>query len=116
MKYSKTIFFTALPLLLVTLTLKSCIINHPKPEACEVIEITVTDILEGSSFDIVFKDSGTDRFYINRGLEQGLSIEVLREKVLNKKVTLHLPKLFFGTSEHIAQLAVEGDVIFTEFD
>jgi hypothetical protein len=29
---------------------------------------------------------------------------------------LHLPKFMLGTSEHIAQLAIGDDVIFTEFE
>ena len=47
----------------------------------------------------------------------GLNLDSLNAKVLNKSVTLHLPKLMGGliTSEHIAQLAVVNEVIFTEF-
>jgi len=39
----------------------------------------------------------------------------MEEKVLNKKATLHLAKLITGTSSHIAQLAVDNEIIFTEF-
>ena len=104
------------PVFIILFFLKSCIIQNPQPEECEILEITVTEITEGSSYDIVFKDSGTDFYYINRGLEQGLTIADLKEKVLNKKVTLHLPKMLLGTSEHIAQLAIDEEVIFTKFD
>lgn len=93
----------------------SCIIENPKPEACVVLEITVTEILEGSTHDIVFKDSGTDSYYINRGLEKGLDIEELNKQLLNKKVTLHLPKFPIGTSEHIAQLSLDNTVVYSEF-
>ena len=40
---------------------------------------------------------------INRRLECGLNLDSLNAKVLNKTVTLHMPKLWLGTSEHIAQ-------------
>ena len=103
-------------LLSITFLLSSCVIKNPSPEECEILEITVTSISEGTSNDIVIKDNGTDYFYINRGLENGLSVEDLTNKLLNKKVTLHLPKYWIGTSEHIAQLAVNDEVIFTEFD
>ncbi len=103
----------------ILLTLQSCIIHNPEPEQCDVVEITVSDILEGGGeYDIVFKDAGTDFFYINRGMEQGLTIADLKSKVLNKKATLHLPKVMFGMvqSEHIAQLSVGDEVIYSEFD
>lgn len=105
-----------LPVLLVAFVAKSCLINNPQPEECEVKQVVISEIYEGTTFDIVFVDRGGDRYYINRGLEQGLTIAELKERVLNKKVTLHLPVLLLGTSEHIAQLAVAEDVVFTEFD
>ena len=71
----------------------------------------------GSSFDIVFYDNGSDFYYINRGLERGLNLDSLNAKVLNKTVTLHLAKILGGiTSEHISQLTVGDEIIFTEFD
>ncbi|TJY37985.1 hypothetical protein [Pontimicrobium aquaticum] len=105
-----TLFFS------VFLVFKSCVINNPQPENCDIVDVTIKKITEGSSYDIVFHDTGTDSYYIDRGLEQGLNLETLNAKVLNKTVTLHLPKLMFGTSEHIAQLAIGDDIIFTEFD
>ena len=47
----------------------------------------------------------------------GLNLDSLNAKVLNKTVTLHLPKMLGGlvTSEHIAQLKVGEEIIFTEF-
>ena len=66
--------------------------------------------------DIVFHDDGTDFYYINRGLERGLNLDSLKTKVLNKTVTLHLAKVLSGiTSEHISQLAIGDEIIFTEF-
>jgi len=48
----------------------------------------------------------------------GLNLDSLNAIVLNKTVTLHLPKLLGGlvTSEHIAQLKVGEEIIFTEFN
>lgn len=95
--------------------IKSLIIQDPQPEGCAVETETIINISEGTSYDIVFSDSQGDHYYINRGLERGLNLDSLNAKVLNKRVTLHLPKLWLGTSEHIAQLAVGDDIIFTEF-
>ena len=97
------------------LSFSSCIINNTKPEDCTIVTATITKITEGSSYDIVFHDDGTDFYYINRGIELGLNLDSLNAKVLNKSVTLHLPTLVYGTSRHIAQLAIGDAVIFTEF-
>jgi len=97
------------------LSLHSCIINNPKPEECEIKTIKITEISERPGFDIVFNESSKDNFYINRGLENGLNLDSLNANILNKTVTLHLPKLFYGTSNHIAQLAIDNEIIFTEF-
>ncbi len=109
-------FFVLALFLSLFLVLKSCVINNPQPEDCEIVEIIIKKITKGSSYDIVFHDTGTDYYYINRGLEQGLNLETLNTKVLNKTVTLHLPKMLLGTSEHIAQMAIGNEIIFTEFD
>jgi len=89
----------------IVTTCFSCIINNPKPEDCIIQTVTISKITEGTSFDI------------NRGLERGLNLDSLNAKVLNKTVTLHLAKVFGGiTSEHISQLAVGNEIIFTEFN
>ncbi len=98
------------------LFVKSCVINDTKPEDCAVITTTITKIEEATSYDIAFYNDEGDLFYINRGLEQGLNLDDLNAAVLNKSVTLHLPKLMFGVSGHIAQLEVDNDTIYTEFD
>lgn len=104
--------------LLIPVFLYGWVIISPTKDECHVIKITVSNVFEGGTKDIVFADNGTDRFYINRGLEQGLAIENLKAKVINKKATLHLPKLLFGwvESEHISQLEVDGEILFTEFN
>lgn len=87
------------------------------PEDCIILTRTISEIKEGSTFDIVFKDMQGDRYYINRGLEQGLNLDSLNAKVLNKTVTLHLAKVVGGiTSEHISQLEVDGEILYTEFE
>jgi len=90
-------------------------IYDTQPEDCTVVNVTVKNIIEGSTYDIVFRNAHHDGFYINRGLEQGLILDSLRAKVLNKTVTLHLAKLPVGTSSHISQLALGDEIIFTEF-
>jgi len=92
------------------------IIKDIKPNECAIEIETIIKISESTSNDIIFSDADGDHYYINRGLERGLNLETLSTSVLNKTVTLHLPKLWLGTSEHIAQLKVSDNVIFTEFN
>lgn len=96
--------------------LQSCIIENPKEEDCITKEIKVAKVTEGGVKDLVFHEANGDFYYINRGLENGFTIENTKEAVLNKTVTLHLYKFWFGTeSEHISQLEVNGDVLYSEF-
>jgi len=118
MKKSSLILTSIVTLLIVAsfFLLKSCIIQNPKPEECDVIELKVTRITEGGVKDIVFHNSRADFYYINRGLEQSLNLDSLKTKVLNKTVTLHLAKILGGTtSNHISQLALGDEIIYTEF-
>lgn len=100
---------------IISLLLHSCIIKNPQPEQCDIVTAKITKITEGSTYDIVFHDGENHSYYINRGIEYGLNLDSLNAKVLNKTVTLHLPILIYGTSKHIAQLAIEDEIIFTEF-
>ena len=94
---------------------KSCIIQNPRPENCTEVKTTITKIEESVSYDIRFYGT-TDNYYINRGLEQGLNLDSLNAKVLNKSVTLHLANVIGNTTTaHIVQLEVEGDTIYSEF-
>jgi hypothetical protein len=106
---------SVIPLLGVFFLLKGCIIQNPQPEDCEIKGITVSQIYEGGTKDITFAEANGDFYYINRGLERGLTIEALEQKVLNKKVTLHLANTILGASNHISQLATDNEIIFTEF-
>jgi hypothetical protein len=118
MKKSVLLIFVMLILLGVFsfIGIKSLTIQAPQPEGCVMETETIINISEGTAYDVVFSDNHGDHYYINRGLERGLNLDSLNAKVLNKRVTLHLPKLWLGTSEHIAQLAVGDDIIFTEFN
>ena len=101
---------------LVFLGLQSCVITDPKAEDCEQKQMVVSSISEGPSYDIVFHSENGDFYYINRGLENGLELDSLRDSLLNKSVNLHLANTLVGSSKHIAQLSVDGRVVYTEFD
>lgn len=102
---------------LVSFLFVSCIVQNPKKEDCDVKEITVVKVYEGGVKDIVFAEANGKFYYINRGLEQGYTLEGFREKVLNKNVTLHLAYTLTGSStNHISQIAIGDNILFTEFN
>lgn len=84
-----------------------------------VVKGTVSDIFEAGEMDIVFtlKENGV-QYYINRGIEQGLSIEKLKEDLIMQKVTIKYPEywtpLKFTNTHHLSKLIFEGQVIYTE--
>ncbi|GEQ84587.1 hypothetical protein ULMS_00950 [Patiriisocius marinistellae] len=94
----------------------SCIIQNPDAEDCTFKEITVARVYEGGVKDIVFAESDGSFYYINRGLENGMTLEKMAEKTVGKKVKLHLAKTIFMSSEtnHISQLVVANDTLFSE--
>ena len=102
---------------LISFVLVSCIIQNPKKEDCEVKQITVTRIYEGGVKDIVFAEKDGSFYYINRGLEQGFTLEGFEKKVLHKEVTIHLASTIMGSStNHISQIAIGDNILFTEFN
>lgn len=106
------VFFILLPFLFF----RSCVIYKPKAKNCEVVTVTVSALRAGPTYDIQFKTTEGKTYYINRGIESGLNLDSLNYKVLNKTVTLHLPKMIYGPSKHIAQLAMNDEIIYTEFN
>ena len=90
--------------------------------ADDVLEIRgiVTKVEEGSGFDIVISlENDSHYYYINRGLQLGLTIEELQSKLLNKKVTLysiHRWTIFTrdGNMGHVSKLILGDQVIFNE--
>jgi len=101
--------------LLLLVFFKSCVIANVSPEDSTVITTKITALREGPSYDIQFKAIDGSTFYINRGLEAGLILDSLTSKVLNKTVTLHLANLAFGPTKHISQLAVDDQILYSEF-
>jgi len=97
-------------------------IRNVQPD--EVIEITgkVIKIKDGGGFDIAITlENDNHYYYINRGLEQGLTIEKLEKEILNKKVTLYpIHRWTIFTRDkimgHISKLMIEDRVIFNELN
>lgn len=78
------------------------------------------DIYGTSGQDIIFilKNNPT-KFYINRGLENGLDIENLKEKLIGKTIIVKYPRHWtpldwHNRGRHISKLEYNGEVFFNE--
>jgi len=111
----KTILALVLVIGLPVLFFKSCVIYNPKPDQCDVVTSKIVGLVEGPTFDILFKTDSGETYYINRGIESGLNIDELNNLALNKPATFHIVKLAFGSSNHIAKLTVKDTVLYSEF-
>ncbi|MCR5860805.1 hypothetical protein LRS05_00960 [Flavobacterium sp. J372] len=87
---------------------------------CLVVRGIVSNIYEGGVKDAVFSIKGEKRlFYINRGLENGLSLTKLKNDLEGKEVTIKYPDYWAlldadGSIKHITQLEHNGQIIYTE--
>lgn len=79
-------------------------------------DIEIASIYEGGVKDIVFQEADGSIYYINRGLEQGFTLEDLRKQLLNKTVTLHLTIKLAGVSRHINELTYQDTIVYTELN
>ena len=80
----------------------------------------VSDIYEGGIKDAVFEVANSDRkFYINRGLENGLDLDVLKEKLIGQEVIFKYPDYWTPldwnkSHRHVSVLMQDDVVIYDE--
>ncbi|MEM7373934.1 MAG: hypothetical protein AAF587_35260 [Bacteroidota bacterium] len=92
----------------------------PTEAECLIETGKVVAIYEAGEKDVVFQLADTDqRFYINRGLERGLVLEVLQATLMDQEVTIKYPDYWTpldprNDSRHLSQLEYKGAVIFSE--
>jgi len=91
------------------------------PESkCIVHQGKVSAIFEGGMKDVVIRTENSEkRFYINRGLENGLQLDSLRKKLLGQSVTIKYPPYWTpfdpkNKVKHISMLKFDEEVIFSE--
>jgi len=117
MKRALGIFFSGI-ILLVGL---AAMIFKPVPILPEnelaVVTGEVSSIYATDSYDIFFKLQDGDRFYINRGTEQGYDVDELRNQLLGKTITIKYPEaksLLGGNSHHLSKLEFKGKTLYSE--
>jgi len=92
----------------------------PPENKCLVVKGTVASIYEGGVKDAVFTlDNHPTRYYINRGLENGLYLDSLKKNLIGKTVTILYPKYYTPLDhenriKHLCKLEHDGEVIYNE--
>lgn len=106
-------------LLLCVLILRP--VPHPdRLDKCLSVTGKVYGISEAGVKDVVFSLEGTNRrFYINRGLEDGLRLDSLRTRLQGREVTLYYPRYWTPLDprnriRHLAQVNLGEQVVWTE--
>lgn len=80
----------------------------------------VTDIYGTKGNDIIFRlKDNPRRFYINRGLENGLELEHLKSRLTGHLITVKYPKYWTpldwnNSIKHISKLEFNGETLFNE--
>jgi hypothetical protein len=91
-----------------------------KEENALKVKGIVKGIHEGGENDVVFYLENHDtRYYINRGLENGLNLASLKNKLMGKEVTIKYPKYWTPLDwdneiRHLSKLEYKGEVLFNE--
>ncbi|MDX5326912.1 MAG: hypothetical protein LPK80_11710 [Bacteroidota bacterium] len=118
--YGKVAFMALLFVLASALFFNIRPIPPATEDNCVKVTATVIDIHEGrGQADIVLTLSGDDRaYYINRGMERGLSIQELHHELLNKQTDLYFvrhPSFIPQTPRHVARLSTRDELVFSEW-
>ena len=80
----------------------------------------VKEIYSNKGNDVIFVMLNTDRkFYINRGLENGLELNNLKEKLIGNSIVMKYPKYWTpldwnNSIRHISKVEFKNDIIFNE--
>ncbi len=89
------------------------------PEDRAILETgIVSDIYEGGENDVVFLlENKKRRYCINRGLENGLELTDLQERLIGREITLKYPDYWTPLDwndeiKHLSKVEIEGKVIF----
>ena len=80
----------------------------------------VTEIYSNKGNDVIFVMENTERrFYINRGLENGLELNNLKEKLIGNSIVVKYPKYWTpldwnNSVRHISKVEFNDEILFNE--
>jgi hypothetical protein len=118
MKRLKVVAIGCAVILLIGFTFRP--IQNIESSQCKVISGTVESVFEGGTNDINFTlKNKNGSYYINRGMEKGLDLGLLKDEMPGKEVKIwYVYQYSFITllapSKHISKMEVNGEVLFNE--
>ncbi len=80
----------------------------------------LTEIYSNKGNDVIFVMENTERrFYINRGLENGLELNNLKEKLIGNPIVVKYPKYWTpldwnNSVRHISKVEFNNEIVFNE--
>ena len=120
----KKIVKTTLITLSILFFIIALLIFRPVPIVTEDNTITeqgvVSSIYSNEGNDIIFTIENTQRrFYINRGLENGLELNDLKQRLIGNEIVLKYPKYWTpldwnNTVRHVSKVQFKDEVLFNE--
>ncbi len=120
MSTSKIITPSLLAILLMLVVLVLHPIQDVTADDCSSVSGELINLYKTGQYDLCFQLRGDERrFYINRGLENGLEWKELQQDLLNKKITLtyvnHWTPLDpVNQMRHVAELSHQGSILYSE--
>ncbi len=110
--------------LILIVSIIAVLIFRPVPIVSESKAISeigiVKEIYSNKGNDVIFIMLNTDRkFYINRGLENGLELNNLKEKLIGNSIVIKYPKYWTpldwnNSIRHISKVEFKNEIIFNE--
>ena len=110
--------------LILIVSIIAVLIFRPVPIVSESKAISeigiVKEIYSNKGNDVIFVMLNTDRkFYINRGLENGLELNNLKEKLIGNSIVMKYPKYWTpldwnNSIRHISKVEFKNEIIFNE--
>ena len=110
--------------LILIVSIIAVLIFRPVPivsESKAISEIRIVkEIYSNKGNDVIFIMLNTDRkFYINRGLENGLELNNLKEKLIGNSIVMKYPKYWTpldwnNSIRHLSKVEFKNEIIFNE--
>lgn len=119
----KAVKYSLIAFSLVFFTI-AVLIFRPVPIVSEKDAVTergiVSEIYSNAGNDIIFLMENNERkFYINRGLENGLELNSLKEKLIGNTIVVKYPKYWTpldwnNSIRHISKVEFSDEILFNE--
>ena len=110
--------------LILIVSIIAVLIFRPVPIVSESKAISeigiVKEVYSNKGNDVIFIMLNTDRkFYINRGLENGLELNNLKEKLIGNSIVMKYPKYWTpldwnNSIRHLSKVEFKNEIIFNE--